>query len=67
MTDVTLNVPDIHCAHCKASIEGAVGELDGVSKVEVRIEDRAVDVTYADPANEATIATAIEDVGYVVS
>jgi len=67
MTELTLNVPDIHCDHCKHSIEGAVGELDGVSKVEVRIDDRAVDVTYSDPATEATIATAIEDVGYVVS
>ena len=67
MTDLTLNVPDIHCDHCKHSIETAVAELDGVAKVEVNIQGRSVAVTYADPASEATIATAIEDVGYVVS
>ena len=32
MTETTLSVPEIHCDHCKMSIEGAVGALDGVSR-----------------------------------
>ena len=68
MTSLTLNVPDISCGHCKASIEGAVGELDGVAKVEVSISDRTVDVDFDDSsvAGDA-IVEAIEAVGYDVA
>ena len=38
MTTRTLSVPDISCGHCKSSIEGAVGPLDGVELVEVAIQ-----------------------------
>lgn len=66
MTELTLNVPDIHCDHCKHSIESAVSGLDGVNKVEVHLETRTVEVAFADPADQAAISGAIEDVGYVV-
>lgn len=67
MTELTLNVPDVHCDHCKHSIESAVGGLDGVQKVEVHIDERTVDVAFDQPADRDTIAGAIEDVGYVVA
>jgi len=67
MTDLTLNVPDIHCDHCKYSIESAVGGLEGVQKVEVHIDERTVNVSFDDPANQQSISNAIEDVGYVVA
>ena len=46
MTSRTLDVPDISCGHCKMSIEGAVGELDGVDTVEVVIDARTVSIDY---------------------
>lgn len=67
MTELTLNVPDIHCNHCKHSIESAVGGLDGVAKVEVHIDERTVDVAYDAPADQKIISDAIEEVGYVVA
>ncbi len=67
MTQVKLAVPDISCDHCKMSIEGAVGELAGVSQVEVSVADRTVDVNFADPLTQAEIVTAIEDQGYEVA
>ncbi len=67
MTELTLNVPDIHCGHCKHSIESAVGKLDGVSQVEVHIDERTVDVSFEAPADQTAISNAIEDVGYVVA
>ncbi len=66
-TDLTLSVPDISCGHCKESIEGAVGGLEGVAKVEVSIESKQVDVTFAAPADSTAIVTAIQDQGYEVA
>ncbi len=67
MTTETLTVPEIHCDHCKASIEGAVGALDGVARVDVSIESRTVDVTYDEARlGRDVIVAAVEDQGYEV-
>ena len=67
MTQVTLQVPDISCNHCKMSIEGAVGELDGVAKVEVAIDERKVDVSFDSPTDITAVVAAIEAQGYEVA
>ena len=68
MTSMTLSVPDISCGHCKASIEGAVGELSGIDAVEVHIDERTVDVTFDDATvDRAAIVAAIEGQGYDVA
>jgi copper chaperone len=64
----TISVPEISCNHCKMSIEGAVGALEGIDKVEVHIEPRTVDVQF----NEASVSieaiyAAIEEQGYEVA
>lgn len=68
MTNRVFSVPDIHCDHCASSIEGAVGAIEGVEKVDVQMEDRMVDVTYDDAVvGMAEIVTAIEGQGYKVN
>ncbi len=63
----TISVPEIHCGHCKMSIEGAVGALDGVSTVEVDIEARSVAIEYDESAIDlAAVIEAIEGQGYEV-
>lgn len=66
MTDTTLSVPEIHCNHCKMSIEGAVGALDGVTAATVDVDARTVAISYAAPATLDQIVGAIEDQGYAV-
>ena len=67
MTDVLLQAPEIHCDHCKMSIEGAVGALDGVESVDVTISDATVRVTFDDSRLElGSIKKAIEEQGYAV-
>lgn len=68
MTTETLNVPDIHCGHCKSAIEGAVGALDPVASVSVDIDAAQVSVSYAGngEAREAIVG-AIEGQGYEVA
>jgi copper chaperone len=68
MTQITLNVPDISCNHCKMSIEGAVNELGGVDAANVDVAARTVDVSYdTDSMNRDAIVTAIEEQGYEVA
>ncbi|HSJ29395.1 MAG TPA: copper ion binding protein [Acidimicrobiia bacterium] len=67
MSTTTLSVPTISCGHCKSSIEGAVGELAGINRVDVAIESKQVDVDFDEAAIDlATIVQAIEDQGYDV-
>lgn len=66
MTQTTLSVPEIHCDHCKMSIEGAVGALDGVSSAEVDVSTTSVAVTFDAPADVGAIVAAIEAQGYEV-
>ena len=68
MTDITLSVPDISCAHCKSAIEGAVAPMEGVSQASVTIDDRTVAVSFDESSVDLTsIITAIEDQGYEVA
>ncbi|MFC4711339.1 copper chaperone CopZ [Planococcus dechangensis] len=65
---VHLEVSGMSCQHCVKAVEDSVGALAGVEKVDVSLEQNAVDVTY-DSANVdvAQIASAIEDQGYEVA
>ena len=68
MTTTTLSVPDISCGHCKSSIEGAVGGLEGVESVTVNIDPKTVDLSFDDASVSLdTIIAAIEDQGYTVA
>ncbi len=62
-----LQVPEVHCDHCKSSIEGAVAQLEGVEKVEVSIPDTTVDISFdSDAVDLSVIKETIEDQGYAV-
>jgi copper chaperone len=66
MTEQTISVPEIHCDHCKMSIEGAVGALEGVAKAEVDVPSATVAVSFDAPTSLEAIVAAIEDQGYEV-
>ena len=67
MTTDTISVPEIHCDHCKQSIEGALQPLEGVDSAVVDVPGRAVTVTYDEAATpRAELIAAIEEQGYEV-
>jgi len=66
-TETTLQVPEVHCDHCKTSLEGAVGDLAGVSRVEVSVPDATIDVSFDEGSVDLdTIKKTIEEQGYAV-
>ena len=66
MTEATLNVPEIHCGHCKMSVEGALDLLDGVDSATVDVPTATVRVTFEPPVTLDDVVAAIEDQGYEV-
>ena len=68
MESTTLIAPDISCEHCQHAIEGAVGKLEGVSKVKVDIRAKAVHIDY-DPeiVTLAKIEEVLDETGYTVA
>ena len=67
VTTETISVPEIHCEHCRTSIEGGLAPLDGVSRARVDIDARQVTVDYdAATVDRAALVRAIEDQGYDV-
>ncbi len=63
----TFSVPDVHCGHCKSTIEGALQPLEGVQRVDVDIDGRAVTVDYdGGEVSQEQILQAIEAAGYPV-
>ena len=68
MTEKTLRVPDMHCGHCKAAVEGELSKLSGVRRATADVENGTVEVSY----DEGTVSTedlenAIEEAGYTVA
>ncbi|WP_221568346.1 copper chaperone CopZ [Alkalihalobacillus sp. TS-13] len=67
MEKTTLNVQGMSCGHCIQSIEGSVGELTGVTAVNVNLDSGTVRVEFN--PNEVPldkIKETIDDQGYDV-
>lgn len=67
MSTTRFDVPEIHCGHCKTSIEAAVGPVEGVDSVVVDVDGRTVTVEHdASVAVTARLTSVIEEQGYDV-
>ena len=68
MTTERFNVPEVSCAHCKTTIEGALLPLNGVETAEVDIDGRTVNVSFDEAVVDRTsVVRAIEASGYSVA
>lgn len=59
-----LHVEGMSCGHCKAKVEKGLGELAGVTQVEVSLENKSVRVTGT--ASIDSLKATIDDLGYEV-
>ncbi|MFJ5997846.1 heavy-metal-associated domain-containing protein [Streptomyces sp. NPDC092370] len=64
MPATTYAVSGMSCGHCKATLTKVIGELDGVSVVEVDLDNGQVTVTSAAEPDDALIAEVVDEAGY---
>ena len=61
----TISIEGMHCPNCVAAVERELEALEGVSKVDVSLEDAQAIVEAENVADE-TLQAAIEDIGFDV-
>jgi copper chaperone len=68
MSQITLNVPDISCAHCEKTVLGALQGQSGVNSVHVNIPAKAVYLDYDESAtNLDKVKSLLDEEGYPVA
>lgn len=61
----TVKIDGMHCPNCVAAVKRELEAIDGVSKVDVSLEEAQAIVEVEDVADE-TLQEAIEDIGFDV-
>ncbi|WP_327088465.1 copper ion binding protein [Nonomuraea sp. NBC_01738] len=64
MTTSTYTVKGMTCGHCVSSVKEEVGEVAGVSSVEVDLATGLLTVGSDGPIDTDKISSAVEDAGY---
>ena len=62
----TLTVAGMHCGHCAARVEKALGELSGVL-AKVDLENATATVTMKKEYSDELLKKAVEEVGFSVT
>ncbi|MFG2134560.1 heavy-metal-associated domain-containing protein [Streptomyces sp. NPDC048751] len=60
----TYAVSGMTCGHCKATLTKVIGELDGVTGVDVDLDTGRVTVTSAAEPDDTMIAEVVDEAGY---
>jgi copper ion binding protein len=64
MSTTTLLVDGMTCDHCVSTIRTAVGEVEGVTDVDVDLASGEVTVTADGAPDQEALRAAVEDAGY---
>ncbi|HUR05921.1 MAG TPA: copper ion binding protein [Nonomuraea sp.] len=67
MSTATYTVKGMTCGHCVSSVKEEVGEVTGVTGVEVDLATGLLTVDSDGPIDEAKITAAVEEAGYEVA
>ncbi|HVC88653.1 MAG TPA: heavy-metal-associated domain-containing protein [Gaiellaceae bacterium] len=63
MSEITYEVPDMSCDHCKHAISSSLLGVDGVEAVDVNLASKHV-IVRGTELDDATLRSAIDDAGY---
>ena len=61
-----INIEGMSCNHCKMSVEKALSAIDGVTKVEVSLENKNATIESNKEINNEEIRRVIEEIGFSV-
>ncbi|MEV0347733.1 cation transporter [Nonomuraea sp. NPDC050680] len=67
MSTATYTVKGMTCGHCVSSVKEEVGEVAGVTSVEVDLASGLLTVDSESLIDEATIVAAVKEAGYEVA
>jgi Cu+-exporting ATPase len=52
------------CGHCKARVEKALAGIDGVTRVEVNLDEKTATIEFGKPVNDDDLIKAVTEAGY---
>ena len=64
MEKIRFSIPNISCGHCVKTIERALGEIEGVSRVEGDAATREVTVEWVPPASLEGIKSSLKEINF---
>ncbi|MFR0822010.1 MAG: heavy-metal-associated domain-containing protein [Clostridia bacterium] len=62
-----ITILGMQCNHCKMSVEEALSQLEGVTKVEVDLDKKIATIEINQEVDNNKIIEAIEDIGFEVA
>ncbi|TDQ52426.1 heavy-metal-associated domain-containing protein [Actinorugispora endophytica] len=65
-TSTTITVSGMTCGHCVSSVKEEIGELPGVTAVDVDLESGRVQVESLAPLTGAQLEAAVSEAGYEI-
>jgi copper ion binding protein len=67
MNTASYTVVGMTCGHCVTAVQEEVGQVPGVTEVDVDLETGGLTVTSDAPVDQAAIRAAVEEAGYQVA
>ena len=64
--DTTYTVSGMTCGHCVSSVQSELGQVPGVSDVEVDLASGAVTVSSDRPLDGTAVRAAVDEAGYAL-
>lgn len=59
-------VEGMHCGHCAAKVEEAIGSLEGVKSVKADYDSGSVEVVSASELDRNAVASAVQNAGFTL-
>lgn len=66
MAERTYKVPEVHCEHCVAAINRELGQIEGIGRIDVDLEQKTVTVEVKEDVPDARIAEGLYEAGFDV-
>ena len=67
MTTTRYTVKGMTCGHCVSAVSAEVGQITGVTGVDVDLATGAVTVTSTGPLDDGDVRAAVDEAGYEIA